>query len=77
MANYSKIKRVAPSQSHLAMAVEGNWKTEKCKYIEEVKRRTRKLKREVVGWLDEGNVYKSKTAQDCCLCLWAVKRFEV
>jgi len=59
------------------MAVEGNWKTEKCEYIEEVKRRTRKLRREVVGWLDEGNACESKTAQDRCLCLQAVKRFEV
>jgi len=59
------------------MAVEGNWKIEKCEYIEEVKKRTRKLRREVVGRLDEGNACESKTAQDHCLCLWAVKRFEV
>jgi len=77
MANYSKIKRVAPSRSHLAMAVEGNWKTEKCKYIEEIKRRTRKLRREVVGQLDKGNARENKTAQDRRLCLQAVKRFKV
>jgi len=57
--------------------VEENWKIEKYEYIEEVKRKTRKLRREVVGQLDEGNTRKSKTAQDCRLCLWAVKRFEV
>jgi len=28
MANHSKIKRVASMQSHIAMAVEGNWTLE-------------------------------------------------
>ena len=72
MANYSKIKRVKPLQSHLAMTVEGNWKSAKCEYIEEVKRRTGKLKREVVGRLNEGNALKSKMAQDRCLCLCVI-----
>jgi len=49
MANYSKIKRVEPPWSHLTMAVKGNWNTEEWENIEEVKRRTGKLRREVVG----------------------------
>jgi len=77
MANYSKIKRVEPPWSCLAMAVEGNWNTEEWEDIEEIKRRTVKLRREVVGRLDEGNTLKSKMAQDCCLCLWPVKRLKV
>jgi len=77
MANYSKIKRVEPPWSHLAIAVEGNWNTEEWEDIEEVKRRTEKLRRKVVERLDEGNVLESKTAQDCHLCLWPVKRLEV
>ena len=55
MANYSKIKRVVPSQSHLVMAVGGNQRVEEWEYIREVRGRTRKLRREVVGRLDEGN----------------------
>ena len=55
MAKYSKIERVEPLQSRLATAVEGNWKSEKWEYIEEVKRRTEKLRREVVERVDEGN----------------------
>jgi len=59
------------------MAVEGNWNTEEWEDIEEVKRRTGKLRREVVGRLDEGNTCESKTAQDRCLCLQSVKRLEI
>jgi len=77
MANYSKIKRAKPLWSHLAMAVEGNWKSEKWEYIGEVKRRIEKLRREVVRRLDEGNMLESKMAQDRCLCLWPIKRLEV
>jgi len=77
MANYSKIKRVVPSRSRLAVVVEGNWGIEKREYIEEVKGRTRKLRREVVGRLDEENVREGKTAQDCHLCPRFVKRPEV
>jgi len=77
MANYSKIKRAEPSQSRLVMAVEENWKSEKWEYIGEVKRRTGKLREEVVRRLDEGNTLESKTAQDCHLCLWPIKRLEV
>ena len=73
MANYSKIKRVVPSQSHLVMAVGGNQRVEEWEYIREVRGRTRKLRREVVGRLDEGNVRENKMAQDRCLCLWSVK----
>jgi len=59
------------------MAVEGNWNTEEWEDIEEVKRRIGKLRREVVGRLDEGNTYESKTAQDRRLCLQSVKRLEI
>jgi len=55
MANYSEIKRVIPLQSHLAMAVGENWKIEEWECIEEVRERTGKLRREVVGRLDEGS----------------------
>jgi len=77
MANYSKIKRAKPLRSHLTMAVEGNQKSEKWEYIEEVRRRTGKLRREVVRRLDKGNTLESKTAQDHHLCLWLVKRLKV
>jgi len=60
MANYSKIKRVEPPWSHIIMAVEGNWNLEEQEDIEEVERRTEKLRRETVGKLDEDNVLKSK-----------------
>jgi len=59
------------------MAVEGNWNTEEWEDIEEVKRRTGKLRREVVGRLDKGNTCESKTAQDRRLCLQSVKRLEI
>ena len=49
MANYSEIKRLIPSQSRLAMAVGGNWKIKGQECIEEVRGRTRKLRREVIG----------------------------
>jgi len=45
--------------------------------IGEVRGRTGKLKREVVGRLDKGSMRKDKTAQDRCLCPWSVKRPEV
>jgi len=69
MANYSKIKIVESPQSHIAMAVEGNWNPEKWEDIEEVKRRIGKLRREVVERLDEDNALESKMTQDCRLCL--------
>jgi len=69
MANYSEIKRVIPSQSRLVTAVGGNWKVEEWECIGEVIGRTGKLRRGVVGRLDEGNACENKTAQDCCLCL--------
>jgi len=77
MANHSKIKRVVPLQSHLATAVEGNWKMEGWECIEEVRGRTRKLRKEVVGRLDEGSMRKNKMAQDRHLCLQSIKRPEV
>ena len=73
MANYSKIKRVVPLQSRLVMAVGGNWKVEEWECIGEVRGRTGKLRKEVVGRLDEGNTRENKTAQDCRLCLWSVE----
>jgi len=77
MANYSKIKKVEPPWSHLVMAVEGNWNTKEWEDIEEVKRRTEKLRKEVAERLDEGNALEGKTAQDCHLCLWPIKRLEI
>jgi len=73
----SEIKRVVPSQSRLATAVGGNWKIEECECIEEVRGRTGKLKREVVGRLDEGSRGENKTAQDRHLCPWSVEKPEV
>jgi len=55
MANYSKIQRVKPLWSCIAMAVEENWNPEEWEDIEEVKKRTEKLRREVAERLDEGN----------------------
>jgi len=66
MANYSEIKRVVPLLSRLATAVGENWKIGGWEGIEEVRGRTRKLRREVVGRLDDGSVRKNKTAQDRC-----------
>jgi len=77
MANYSKIKRVVPSRSRLAIAVGGNWKIEEWECIEEVRERTRKLRREVVERVDKGSPCKNKTAQDRRLCPQFVKKPEV
>jgi len=76
MANYSKIKRVKLLWSRIVMAVEGNWNLEEQEDIEEVERRIEKLRREVVGRLDENNILESKTTQDCCLRLQPGKRLE-
>jgi len=73
MANYSRIKRVIPSRSCLVTAVGGNWKVEEWECIGEVIGRTGKLRRGVVGRLDEGNAHENKTAQDHCLCLRSVE----
>jgi len=64
MANYSKIKRAELPRSRIAMAVEGNWSPEEWEGIEEVKRRTEKLRKEAAGRLDEDNVLESKMAWD-------------
>jgi len=77
MANYSEIKRVIPPQSRLVTAVEGNRKVEGWECITEVRGRTGKLRREVVGRLDEENMCENKTAQDCCLCLRSVEMLKV
>jgi len=53
--------------------VGGNQKKEEWEYIGEIRGRTGKLRREVVGRLDEGNAYENKTAQDRRLCLRSVK----
>jgi len=45
--------------------------------IDEVRGRTGKLRREVVGRLDKGSTREDKTAQDRRLCPWSVKRPEV
>jgi len=52
------------------------WPNEVCdkwECIGEVRERTGKLRRGVVGRLDEGNVHENKTAQDRCLCLQSVE----
>jgi len=49
------------------MAVRGNWKIEGREGIEEVRGRTRKLRREVVGRLDEGSARENKMAQGRCV----------
>jgi len=49
------------------MAVGGNWKIEGWKGIEKVRGKTRKLRREVVGRLNEGSMHENKTAQGCRL----------
>jgi len=76
MVNYSEIKRVVPLQSHLATAVGGNWKIGEWEGIEEVRGRTRKLRREVVGRLDEGSARENKMAQGRCLCPRSVEKPE-
>jgi len=58
MVNYSGIKNVAPSQSHL---------------VAEVEERTGKLRRGIVRGSDEDNARENKTAQDRRLCLWIVE----
>jgi len=73
MANYSEIKRVVPLQSCLVTAVEGNRRVKEWECIGEIRGRTGKLRREVVGRLDEGNACENKMAQDRCLCLWFVE----
>jgi len=73
MANYSKIKRVVPSRSHLVTAVGENRRVEEWECIGEIRGRIGKLRREVIGRLDEGNVCENKTAQDCHLCLRSVE----
>jgi len=77
MANYSEIKRVVPPQSRLVMVVEGNWKVEGWKCITEVRGRTGKLRREVVGRLDEENTHENKIAQDHRLCLRSIETLKV
>jgi len=51
MANYSKIKRIEPPQSHIVMAVEGNWDLKKQEdtegYSEKSKEVREKGRREV------------------------------
>jgi len=46
MANYSKIKRVRPLWSRIAVAVEGNWNLEEQEDIREVEKGIEKLRRE-------------------------------
>jgi len=55
------------------MAVGGNQKVKEWECIGEVIGKTGKLRRGVVGRLDEGNVRENKTAQDRRLCLWSVE----
>jgi len=76
MANYSKIKTAEPQRSCIAMAVEENWNPEEWEGIEEIERRTEKLRREAAERLDKDNVLESKIARDCCLCLQPGKRLK-
>jgi len=59
------------------MAVEGNRKVEGWECITEVRGRTGKLKRGVVGRLDEENTRENKTAQDRHLCLQSIEMLKV
>jgi len=59
MANYSKIKRVKPPWSHIAMAVEGNWNLEEWEGIKEIERGIEKLRKEVARRLDEDNMSRA------------------
>jgi len=63
MAKYSEIKRVIPLWSRLVTVVGRSWKVEEWECIAEVRGRTGKLRREVVGRLDEDNARKNKTAK--------------
>ena len=76
MANYSKIQRVEPPWSCIAVVVEGNWNLEEQEDIEKVERGTEKLRREAARRLDKGNALESKTTRDRHLCLQPSKRFE-
>jgi len=55
------------------MAVGGNWRVEEWECIGEVRGRTGKLRREVVGRSDKGNARENKMAQDRHLCLRSVE----
>jgi len=59
------------------MAVDGNWNLEEQEDVEELGRRTEKLRREAVGRLNENNALKSKTTQDHHLYLQPSKRLEI
>jgi len=63
MAKYSEIKRVIPSQSHLVIVVGKSQKVEEWECIAEVRGRTGKLRREVVGRLDKENAHENKMAK--------------
>jgi len=76
MANYSKIKRVEPPWSRIVTVVEENWNLKEQEDIEEVERRTEKLRKEAVERLDEDNALKSKITRDRHLCLQPGKRLE-
>jgi len=58
------------------MAVEGNWNLEDQADIEEVERRTEKLRREIAERLDENNTLEGKVTQDYRLHLQHGKRLE-
>ena len=64
---------ILPKRLYGVTAVGGNQRVEEWECIGEVRGRTGKLRREVVGRLDEGNAHENKTAQDCCLCLRSVE----
>jgi len=76
MANYGKIKRVKPPQSHITMAVEENWNLEEQEDIEKVERGTEKLRREAAGRLDKDNMLKDKMTQNHHLYLQPSKRLK-
>jgi len=57
--------------------VEGNWNLEEQEDIEELEKRTEKLRRKAVGRLDEDNALESKTTQDRYLHLQPSKRLKI
>ena len=72
MANYSRIKKVAPSRRCLVVAVGGNWRIEEGEVNHRSRRKDReaeKLRRGVARRLDEENARENETAQDRRLCL--------
>jgi len=77
MANYIKIKRGTLMQNCLTTAMARNQILEEWEDIEDVEKRIEKLRKEVEGRSNEGNMLKGKTTQESHLLLQPSKRFEI